>query len=199
MVKISIVIPNWNGEDKLQKNIPKVLEAVKGNYFDETEIIVVDDGSTDNSVEVIKNNFPNIVVIEKQKNSGFSSTVNLGVSKSQGEFVVLLNTDAVPQLGFLGFALRHFEDQNIFSVGCNTGGSFAIAKFKDGFFWHNQADEKPKQAHKTLWVSGGSGVFRKSIWQELGGLDTIYDPFYEEDLDIGYRALKRGYMNLWEP
>lgn len=194
MNKVAIVIPNWNGVAKLRKHLPAVLDSAQG-----FEVIVVDDGSTDESVKVLKDEFPQVKLIEKSKNSGFSSTVNLGVANADAEFVVLLNSDASPKQDFLKYLLPHFEDPKVFSIGCNTGGSFAKASFRDGFFWHCQADTKVKEVHRTLWVSGGSGIFRKKIWDKLDGMDTLYDPFYEEDLDLGYRALKRGYINLFEP
>lgn len=197
MTKISIVIPNWNGQEKLRKHLPGVLKAAKHSKVE--EIIVVDDKSSDESVRVLKIEFPEVKVIEKDQNSGFSSTVNLGVKSSQGELVVLLNSDASPKEDFLDFILPHFKDKNVFSVGGSVGGGWSGAEFKDGFFWHNMVEEKLQEAHSTLWVSGGSGVFRRSIWDELGGLDTLFDPFYEEDLDLGYRATKRGYINLLEP
>lgn len=201
-MKISIVIPNWNGEEKLRRNLPKVLGAAKANNIE--EIIVSDDASFDDSVKILKSEFPEVIVVEsgKAKNEGFSSNVNRGMKRASGDFIFLLNSDATPDKDFLKPALPHFEDLKVFSVGCNTGGLWATGAFKDGFFWHNQA-QKPStweaKVHKTLWVSGGSGFFRKTIWDEIGGFDTLYDPFYVEDLDLGYRAWKRGYINLWEP
>lgn len=200
MKTISIVIPNWNGEGKLKKNLPFVIDSTKD--FNVKEIIVVDDKSTDQSVEILKKEFPDIKLIEKNKNTGFSSTVNLGVKSANSDLVVLLNSDASPKKDFLKYLVPHFEEKQIFSVSCNVGGVWNVAQFKEGFFWHSQAAvaEKDKNSsHNTVWASGGSGIFRKDIWDRLGGLDELFDPFYEEDLDLGYRALKRGYINLWEP
>ncbi len=198
---VSIVIPNWNGAEKIRKNLPRVLEVAQFNGI--KEVIVVDDKSSDESVEILESDFPQVFLIKKKQNSGFSSTVNVGVKNASGEFVFLLNNDAVPEKDFLKSLLRHFINDRVFSVGCNTGGLWTVAEFKNGYFWHNQAkgvhEEERSSAHKTLWVSGGSGIFRKSIWQQLGGLDELFDPFYEEDLDLGYRAIKRGYLNIWEP
>lgn len=202
MPKVSIVIPNWNGEEKLRKNLPKVLEIARLNNIE--EIIIADDASADNSIKFIKSEFPEVRLIESDqiKNRGFASNVDIGVSKANGDIVFLLNSDAYPEKDFLKFALRHFDNPQVFSVGCNAGGLWAGAKFENGFFWHGHADpEKCKSdtAHQTLWASGGSSFFRKSIWNELKGLDHLYDPFYVEDLDLGYRAVKRGYINMWEP
>lgn len=197
MHKVDIIIPNWNGAHKLKNHLPKVLQAA--GYSNINEIIVTDDDSTDQSVEVVKNNFPEVRIVTRPENGGFSSNVNFGVLHSHADLIVLLNTDVSPKKDFLESALIHFKNQKVFSVGSNTGGSWARADFQDGFFWHSQANEKPASTHNTLWVSGGSGIFRRTIWDELGGLDTLFNPFYEEDLDIGYRATKRGYINIWEP
>lgn len=193
-MKVSIVIPNWNGEEKLKKNLPRVLET-KGI----SEVIVVDDASTDKSVGILETEFPQIKLIKRLKNGGFSSTVNVGVKDAKGDLIFLLNSDAIPDENCLKYVLPHFEDGRVFSVGCNVGGTWVWGYFKDGFFWHGQSKEKTEDFHQTLWASGGSGVFRKSIWDKLGGLDELFDPFYEEDVDVGYRATKRGYINIFEP
>ncbi|MBI4036750.1 glycosyltransferase [Candidatus Daviesbacteria bacterium] len=199
MKSISIVIPNWNGASKLRRHLPKVIEAAQAGGA--AEIIVVDDASADDSRQIITSEFPQVKFIEKIKNSGFSSTVNLGVKEAKGKLVALLNNDASPDRSFLQAALIHFQNEKIFSVSCNVGGNWTTAKFENGYFWHQQATggvDRTKP-HKTLWSSGGSGIFRKDIWQELEGLDELFDPFYEEDTDLGYRAIKRGYLNMWEP
>lgn len=197
MNKVSVVIPNWNGQDKLLKNLPAVL-ALEGIL----EVIVVDDGSSDASVEILKKSFPSVKVIEKSENSGFAKTVNLGVKRAKGELVFLLNTDASPDKDAAKVVLGHFEDPKIFSIGCNTGGNWSWIKFDKGYLWHYMqpfSDQDKRTLHQTLWASGGSGIFRKSYWEELGGLDEIFSPFYEEDTDLGYRATKRGFINLWDP
>lgn len=194
-MSVSIIIPNWNGEDKLKRNLPEVFKVSGVD-----EIIVVDDKSTDDSTYLVESKFREVKLIKKEKNEGFSSTVNLGVKNAKGDFVFLLNTDAIPVKDCLNFIMPHFKHNKVFSVGLNAGGNWAWAKFKDGYFWHQQMPKNGKQTtHETLWVSGGSGVFRKSIWDKLGGLDPLFNPFYEEDVDLGYRATKRGYFNLWEP
>lgn len=191
MFKISIVIPNWNGKEKLEKNLPEVLKVENVD-----EVIVVDDASNDESVEFIKQYYPQIKLIEKAKNEGFSSTVNLGVKEALGDLVFLLNTDAIPEKDCIKKVLKYFEDPRVLSIGFNTGGNWSWAKWQDGYFWHYMS-RKEIETHETLWVSGGSGIFRKSVWNELGGFDINYDPFYEEDLDLGYRAVKRGFINFW--
>lgn len=196
-MKVSIIIPNWNGEDKLKRNLPEVLKVDGAD-----EVIVVDDASKDASIAVIEAQFPQVKLVKNSRNLGFSPAVNIGVKEAKGDLIFLLNNDAVPRKDCLKAILGHFQDSKVFSVGCNTGGSWSWAKFEKGFFWHYQSPSVQSltlEAHQTLWASGGSGVFRKSMWEDLGGFDEIYTPFYEEDVDLGYRATKRGYINLWEP
>lgn len=192
-MSVSIVIPNWNGREKLEKNLPSVLE-VEGV----DEIIIVDDASTDSSVEFLQSKYPKVKLFIQKRNHGFSTTVNRGVMEAKGEFVFLLNSDTVPEKNCLKSALSLLTQKQVFSVGCNTGGSWSWARFEGGYFWHYMAP-KTDSPHETLWASGGSGIFRKKIWEELGGLDELFNRFYEEDVDLGYRATKRGYKNLWDP
>lgn len=194
-MKVSIVIPNWNGRDKLLRNLPQVLK-VKGVH----EIIVSDDASSDDSIKVLKKHFPQIKLVKRKVNGGFSTNVNTGVKEAKGDLIFLLNTDAVPAQDCLKYILPHFQNEKVFSVGLNSAGNWTWVKFENGFFWHFKAPlngVKP-QTHQTLWSSGGSGVFRRDIWDSLGGLDELFSPFYEEDVDIGYRATKRGFINIWE-
>ena len=209
-MNISIVIPNYNGENLLKKNLPKVFEAAE--HYCKTndaqiEVIIVDDASTDNSIEEIKNQKSKIHIkfFKNNKNLGFSSTVNRGVKEASGEIVVLLNTDVIPQRDFLLPLLQHFEDEKIFAVGCMDKSvedskivlrGRGIGRWERGFLVHKRGSVNKTS---TLWVNGGSGAFRKSIWQKLGGFDPLYNPFYWEDIDLSYNALKSGYKILFEP
>lgn len=199
-MKISIIIPNYNGEELLKRNLPKVMEAVG-----DAEIIVVDDASFDGSMEILKSFKEKIKVIKNEKNLGFSSTVNRGVKEARGEIVVLLNTDVVPEKRFLAPLLSHFKDEKIFAVGCMDKSiedgkiilrGRGVGRWKRGFLIHSRGEIGKTN---TLWVNGGSGAFRKNIWEKLEGFSELYDPFYWEDIDLSYRAIKSGYKILFEP
>lgn len=199
-MKLSVVIPNYNGEELLKKNLPKVLEVADG-----AEIIVVDDASTDASCKVLQEFFPQIRLIKRNRNEGFASAVNAGVKNAAGELILLLNSDVFPQKNFLEPLISHFKTENVFGVGClQYSGEWkgerihgrGIVKFEKGFLIHAPGAIDKKN---TLWVFGGAGMFRKTIWEKLGGMDTIYNPFYWEDIDLSYRALKAGYKLVFEP
>lgn len=190
-MKVSVVVINWNGADKLRKYFPEVLK-VKGV----DEFIVTDDASTDESIALLEQQFPQVKIVKRDKNRGFSSNANSGVKNAIGELVLLLNPDAIPGVDCINNALPYFNDRQLFSIGCNTGGNWSWAKWEKGFFWHYMKKNKP-ETHQTLWARGGSGIFRKSVFEELGGMDELFNPYYEEDTDLGYRATKRGYKNFW--
>lgn len=197
---VTIVIPNWNGRALLEKHLPRVLDAADG-----AEVIVVDDASDDDSVAFVKKSFPEITIVEKKAHDGFSGTVNAGVIKATTDVVVLLNTDTSPRKNFLPHLLSHFENAGVFAVGCmdishegeNTvKRGRGLAWWRKGYFVHSRGEV---DRNDTAWVSGGSAAFRRNMWTKLGGMDEIYNPFYWEDIDLSYRALKAGYTLVFEP
>jgi len=198
-VKFSIVIPNWNGKKLLKKNLPAVLKTGAD------EVIVVDDGSTDGSKRYISEltklriNGLKIRAIFNKKNLGFAASVNKGVRAAKGKIVVLLNNDVVPEKNFLKPLEEDFEDPKVFAVSLGEPQwSWAKGKWVRGFIEH-EPGKKTKKPHISFWASGGSGAFRKDIWEKLGGMDELFYPFYWEDVDLSYRAWKRGYKIIWDP
>ena len=204
---ISVVIPNYNGKNLLAKNLPKIFSELKGFALGKTEVIVVDDASTDDSIPFLDKlaKEHHFRVLLNEKNLGFSPSVNKGVKAANGGIVILLNTDIYPENNFLEPLLSHFKDEKVFAVGCldkSIEGEKTVLRgrglgeWKRGFLVHRRGEVDKTD---TLWVSGGSGAFRKAIWDKLGGLNEIFAPFYWEDIDISYRALKSGYKVIFEP
>lgn len=213
-MNLSIIIPNYNGEKILQRNLPKVLNAVKGYKKGTVEIIIPDDPSTDGSSKVIASFIASLkekhiigkTCSNRDKNqSGFSKNVNRGVSLATGDILILLNSDVAPYKDFLEPLLQHFTDPKVFGVGCMDESvedgnvvlrGRGVASWKRGFLLHSAGS---LDKTNTFWVSCGSGAFRKSIWDKIGGLNELYNPFYWEDVDLSYRAVKAGYTVLFEP
>ncbi len=204
MVKVSIIIPNYNGERLLKKNLPRVIANVRQLA---EEIIIIDDASIDNSVVVVKEFMKKnklLRLIKNKRNLGFASTVNKGVREAKGEIVVLLNTDVFPQKGFLLSVLPHFDNPQVFAVGLMDKSiegkktvlrGRGLARWSRGFYVHQRGEIDQTD---TAWVTGGSGAFRRSVFQKLGGFAKVYNPFYWEDIDLSYRAVKAGYKILFE-
>lgn len=191
---VSVVIPNWNGVYLMRKHLQKVIDASPG-----AEIIVADDMSTDGSVEYLHQEFPHVMVVERSKREGFAANVNAGVVKALGDIIVLLNTDVEPEKGYLDPLLREFADSSVFAVGSlekshEQGKEIlrgrGVAHWEKGFYIHALG---AMDKSDTAWVSGGSGAFRRLMWEKLDGMDTLYNPFYWEDIDLSYRARKCGW------
>ena len=192
-MNISVVIPNWNGKTHLQKNLPHVLAE------NPSDVIVVDDRSQDESVSLLESEFPQVRLLQNQSNRNFAFTVNRGVTHANSDLVCILNTDVQPKSGFLKNAPKYFEDPKLFGVTLHESGfGPSLPVFEDGFIGYKKGSEK-KVTQSTFWLSGGSCIVRRSIWDELGGFDDKLFPFYWDDLDISYRASKRGYKLLWVP
>lgn len=198
--KVSVVIPSWNSESQLKQNLPHIMRAAAKV---KAEILIVDDASAhDNSAGYLRSLGDKIRFYENMPNGGFSYTVNRGVKLAKGEIVILLNTDVRPEPDCFVNALKHFADKNIYAVTFNSGEAWAGGEWKDGLLQH--AKVEPNQDNKdkinpSLWASGGQAAFDRRKWLELGGMDLLYKPFYWEDVDMGYRAWKRGWKIIWDP
>lgn len=193
--RLSIVIPSFNGRKLLAKNLPRILKV-----FPESEIIVVDDGSQDRTDDFLKKRFPKIKVLINKKNLGFASSANKGMLKAKSLLVLLLNNDCYPERDFTSIILPYFQDPKTFAVGClekldHSQRGRGIGGFKRGLFFH-----QPGRLNKnnTLWTFGASTIYKKRIFEKLGGFDENFNPFYWEDFDLSYRALKSGYKIYFE-
>lgn len=200
-LSVSVVIPNYNGEFLMPKHLPNVIKYSPG-----AEIIVVDDASPDGSVKMLKSKFPTVKVVALKQNSRFAAACNAGFNAAKGDVVILLNSDVSPREGYLKPLLKYFEDESIFSVGSKEieevngkkiDSGRALGKFQRGLIIHWRPDNQKKSS--TLWTTGGSMAVSKKIWQEMGGMDTLFRPAYWEDIEICYRAQKRGYKVIFEP
>ena len=200
-LSVSVVIPTFNGRHLLEANLPAVIDAAPVS-----EVVVVDDASTDKTVEWLAEHYPNIKVVKHLKNLRFAMACNSGVNAARGEIVVLLNNDVKPQADFLPPLLEAFQDPSVFAVGCKERDFLSgqpqdqgrgCGAFKRGFMVHWRCEDQTKST--SLWAFGGSSAFRISMWQELGGMDPLFAPAYEEDRDICYRALKRGWQVRFAP
>lgn len=189
-----VVIPSYNGLFLLKKHLPDVI-AYSGKN---TKLTVIDDGSVDGTVEYLAKNYPQVTCLHHDQNLGFTKSVNLGFATSRSDLVVLINNDVSPTKGYLLPALRHFENESVFAVTLNESTSSWPLVSWDGKLQYVRGEDKSLPRF-SAWASGGSAVFRKKIWDKLGGFDEIYSPGYWEDIDIGWRAWKAGFKIIWEP
>lgn len=206
---VSLIIPSYNDAALLERNLPAVLKAA--GRRESFEIIVVNDASPDPGVRALAPSFPAIRWLHHERNQGFSGAIATGVGAATSNIVVLLNSDVAPRPDFLDPLIRPLEDPSVFAVsplildeqGEANGVSWNRYRFRGGRLrelgWEREAAVSVSAPLPTLYTSGGSMAVRKAYFQELGGFDTLYHPFYVEDLDLGVRAWRRGWRVLFEP
>ncbi|MEI6532699.1 MAG: glycosyltransferase [Candidatus Roizmanbacteria bacterium] len=190
---ISIIIPVY-------KKIEMFLKNFETNYpfIKDEEIIIVNDDPEISIIEYLKN-YSSITLIENEINLGFAGAVHKGALSATRNFLMFLNTDVIlfdktyekavaqfksnPQLFAVSFAQKEKD--------ISIGGRKKLF-WKDGFIQHARAEKE--ESGITAWADCGSCMIDKEKYLKIGGLDTIYSPFYWEDVDLGYNAWKEGYI-----
>ncbi|MGI8741285.1 MAG: glycosyltransferase [Bryobacteraceae bacterium] len=204
----TVVIPNWNGRDLLAKYLPSVVQALAGNP--DNEIVVVDNGSSDGSAALVREQFPGVRLLALEKNLGFGGGSNTGFRAARNGIVVLLNSDMRVEPGFLQPLLDGFAGEKVFAVSCQIFFSDPNrVREETGLtqgWWENgglrvrhRIDPAIQSSYPCFYGGGGSCAFDRDKFLELGGFDELLAPFYMEDTDLGFLAWKRGWKVLYEP
>uniref|UniRef100_UPI00359471FD glycosyltransferase family 2 protein n=1 Tax=Aquiflexum sp. TaxID=1872584 RepID=UPI00359471FD len=205
---VSIIIPNFNGLNLLEQYLPFAIDAIKdeGVPF---EIIVVDDASTDGSVEFLKQNFPQVIVVQNKVNHGFSFTCNKGLEAARYELCLFLNSDVKLTPSYFSDQWQYFQHEDTFGVmgrmltpdGKRIEGAAKLPILK-GFklkvnkqFYFTDSNQKNTP---TIFLSGANSLVVTAKIKELGGFDEIFAPFYSEDLDLGLRSWRVGWKSYYE-
>ncbi len=204
---VSVVIPNWNGK----KFLAGCLDSLSKQSYCPVEVIVVDNGSKDGSVEFLRQNYPWVKLACFERNTGFSVAVNRGIRESSGEFVALMNNDTVaepdwlsemvaamearPEVGSCGCKMLAYDDRSLLDGagdGYRRGGL-------PGRIGHREIDRGQfDQARYILGACGGAALYRRSLFEDIGLLDEDYFA-YLEDVDLGLRAQSAGYKCYYVP
>lgn len=210
---VSVVIPNFNGEQLLPRALASVSEACTA-YAGLTEIIVVDDDSRDSSVDLIARDFPVVKLVRHETNKGFAEAVHSGVNAAVHPIIVLLNSDVYPERDFLAPLVRWFNQDDTFSVSpliLDPNGKPARVSWNRVSLIRGEirsrnwdlsiAMELSQNGHplRSLFAIGGAAVIRRDMFLQLEGFLSIFQPFYYEDRDLGTRAWKRGWKTYFEP
>ncbi len=208
-MKATIIIPNLNGEGWLKDSIDSCLAQTLQDF----ELIIIDNGSTDGSLQIAKDcgaNRADYYVIENDHNTGFSYAVNQGIRAAKGEYAVLFNNDAFAEPNWLEELVKTADsDPSIFSVGslmirhyerelADDAGDYVnllgwACKRGDGLYASRYQTQE-----RIFTACGGAALYRKSILDEIGLFDEHFFA-YLEDVDIGWRADTQGYKNIFCP
>ena len=203
--EITLIITNWNGSNLLRECLPTVLEAVKFDRHHCYEVMVIDDCSNDNSLGILADEFPEVRTEQTPQNLGFQEANNYAVKLAESKIVMPMNNDIKLDPKALHYLAQHFDNKDTFAV---SGKIFAFDQTtflygnRGGYFQkgHFHLYEKPPEDDsQTLFACGGAFMVNRQKYLDLGGFDSMYHPLYYEEIDLSYRALKRGWKVHYEP
>ncbi len=202
--KVTIVIPNFNG----LRHLPRCLESLESTVGVDYEIVVADNGSSDGSVEWLRENHPGVEVLDFGENRGFSGALMIAVRRSSRPLVCFLNQDTEVRPDWLVNLVRALEsDRSIaavsatllymhdpeivnFAGGRMTGTGYG---YQDRLGWPSAALKGSPELEDTLFPSGAAMLISRRLLLEVGGLDEELRPAYHEDVDLGWRLWIMGY------
>jgi GT2 family glycosyltransferase len=205
--KASVIIPNWNGLELLRV----CLKSLENQTLKDFEVIVVDNGSKDGSVEYIEKFYPKTKVIKLQTNTGFAFAVNRGVENSEGKYIFLLNNDTEvdkncikklvdtaeknPDVSFIAAKLINFYKRDLID---SAGDYIDDVGHADNIGRGKKDGEEFSKPGPVFLVTGGGCLIRKDVFDKVGLLDEDYFMYFE-DVDFGFRAQLLGHKGYFEP
>jgi GT2 family glycosyltransferase len=167
--------------------------------------MVIDDCSNDNSLRILADEFPEVRAEQTPQNLGFQEANNYAVKLAESKIVMPMNNDIKLDPKALHYLALHFDNKDTFAV---SGKIFAFDQTtflygnRGGYFHkgHFHLYEKPPEDEsQTLFACGGAFMVNRQKYLDLGGFDSMYHPLYYEEIDLSYRALKRGWKVHYEP
>lgn len=205
-MKVTIVIPNYNGKHFMQP----CLQSLENQTSSDFEILVVDNHSTDGSLEYLAEFYPNIRVIALDENYGFSRAVNEGIRSSHTPYVILLNNDTTVDEHYVEAMIQSIEKSpRIFSVSSkmiqmyhpdlidSAGDLYTLVGWGVCRGTGRPISNYTKP-DRIFTACAGAAIYRKSVFEQIGYFDESHFA-YLEDIDIGYRAKIFGYINTYCP
>lgn len=204
---LSVIVLNWNGKHFLRE----CFDSLRSQTFKDFDIILVDNGSTDSSVEYVRQEFPEVRVIALNHNAGFAGGNNVGIRASTGEYVALLNNDtkahprwlealktaldAHPDVGFCASKIVLYDQPGVIdSAGdlfytCGVGEKRGRSETDRGQF---------AQLQPVFGACAAAALYRRSMLEDVGLFDEDFFA-YAEDVDLSFRAQLAGYQCLYVP
>ena len=206
-MKIAVVILNWNGEALLERFLPSVLEYSKG-----TDIYVVDNASTDGSVEYVAQHYPNINIIQNSSNGGFAKGYNEGLQHVKADVYCLLNSDVEvtpdwlepiqntfstqPEAAIVQPKILDLMRKDHFEYAGAAGGfldKFGYPFCRGRIFQTIEKDEgQYDDIREVFWATGACMFIKSDVFWSLGGFDEDYFA-HQEEIDLCWRAQNAGY------
>jgi len=214
--QVSMIVINWNGRAHLERGLPPLLAQRDVKY----DVLLVDNGSTDGSVELVQRQFPQVRLIPLERNHGFVVANNIGIAASDAEFVVTLNNDTVPEPDWLAALVEAAAgDAGIAAVASkmlfygrpDLLDSAGVAADIAGHAWDMAAGQpdpgtEERGVREVFGVCAGAALFRRAALLEAGaaqgpGRGPFDEDFFNhaEDVDLCWRLRRLGYRCMYAP
>ena len=207
MARVSVIVLNWNGKPFLKE----CLDSLRTQTFRDFETILVDNGSTDGSVQYARQEFPDVRIVGLDYNAGFARGNNMGIQASSGQYIALLNNDARahprwlealtttldarPEVGFCTSKILLYDQPGVIdSAGdlfytCGVGEKRGRSETDRGQF---------AQLQPVFGACAAAALYRRSMLEDVGLFDEDFFA-YAEDVDLSFRAQLAGYQCLYVP
>lgn len=204
---VSVVIPNWNGAVFL----PTCLDALRRQTYLHVEVIIADNASADGSCELVRQQYPEVRLLELPENRGFTGACNAGMQAARGEIVILLNNDTEaapdwieqvvgaferhPQAGMVASKMLLFDRRDTL----HTAGDYYRVDGRAGNrgVWQKDGPEYNREEY-VFSACGGSAAYRRAMLDQIGLLDDDFF-FSMEDVDLAWRAQLAGWRCVYAP
>jgi hypothetical protein len=199
--RASVIVLSLNG----QEYIRGCLQSLSESELRSLEIIVVNNGSTDATQEIVANEFPNVRLVNLPKNMGFAGGINEGLKRARGDVLIPLNDDTICTPGVVGRLVETLdESSDIGIVGCKIlypdkktlqhAGGWINPNGKTHHFGYREVDEGQYDQRRDVdYVTGCMFAIRRELLERIGMLDDRYFPIYYEEVEFAVRARKNGY------
>lgn len=206
----SVIILNWNGEDMLRQYLPSVVEYTCGEGI---EVVVADNGSTDNSLALLQAEFTSVRVLPFEQNYGFAEGYNRAIEQTNAKYIVLLNSDVEVTEGWLDPLLNYMEQnkdvaavqpkirswqqKHKFEHAGAAGGmidclGYPYCRGRMMDYVEDDEGQYETDTEDIFWASGACMCVRRELYQAVGGLDKDFFAHMEE-IDLCWRLQSRGY------
>ena len=207
MARVSLIIPNWN----TRRWLPGCLDGLRAQSYRDFQVILVDNGSTDDSIAFIEQNYPEIKVLSFAENRGFAAAVNVGIEASRSELVALLNVDTVPhpewlaslvaamdqcpaEIGSLASKMLSLRNPQVLDDAGNTLSWYGSA-YKRG---QREPADRYNQPEEIFSACAGAALYRRTFFEDAGKFDESFIS-YLEDVDLGLRGQLLGWRCRYVP
>ena len=204
-MNVAVVIVNYNGE----RLLPECLAALRAQTLAPAEVLVADNGSRDGSLALLRAHHPDVGVLELGHNHGFAGGANRGVAATHAPWVCVLNSDATPAPDWLATLTAAPRDAKTWALGSvlvsaatgrieSAGDQYDPAGFAYKLLRDRPLSDLPAQPYRVFAAPGAAPVFRRDVFDALGGYEERFFLYYE-DVDLAFRAILAGYHALMVP